>query len=74
MTRYTVIGAYEDSGQIYADFVDAETPYEAMRLVAMATEATDLMILGAIEGNHQMHAACKDSGCVAYAVDLRRND
>jgi hypothetical protein len=69
-----VIGAYEDSGQVYADFVDAETAFEAMILVSQATESIDLMIIGAIEGSHQMVAACEDSNSVAYATDLRNGE
>jgi len=72
MTKFTVIGLYDSSGQIFADYVDADDAHEAMRIVANnALTPGDLQILGAVQGGRHMYAACEDSGKAAYAVDLR---
>lgn len=71
---YTVIGLYGD-GQTYADHFQAADPHEAMRLAAVALSPDDdLDILGAIEGEHQLTAACEDSGHCADARDLLGED
>ena len=72
MTKFTVIGLYDSSGQVFADYVEAEDAYAAMRIVATnALTPGDLQILGAVQGGRQLYAACEDSGKAAFAVDLR---
>jgi hypothetical protein len=74
-SQYTVIGIYESTGQVFSDYVEASDAYEAMRLVAYATEVPeDLQILGAVQGGRLMHAACEDSGKAAFAIDLRETE
>jgi hypothetical protein len=72
MAKFTVIGLYEDSGQVFADYVKAENAYEAIRLVALKWEDApeDLQILGAIQGERHLYPACEDSGKAAFAIDL----
>lgn len=72
MRDFTVIGYYEGDGQVFADNVRAESAYDAMQISANSAREcnSDLFILGAVEGWHQLVAACEDSGCLAHAKDL----
>lgn len=71
MAKFTVIGMYDDTGQAFADSVEAADASEAMRLVAACSLApSDLCIIGAIEGEHTLAAPCEDSGKTAFAIDL----
>ena len=70
---YTVIGYYESDGQTFADHINAANTFDAISLVSASASrlATDLVIVGAIEGEHELVAACEDSGKIAFAIDLR---
>ena len=48
---YTVIGSYTD-GLKYLGHMDAETPQEALRKVAIVHEGESLAIAAVIEGHH----------------------
>ena len=70
---FTVVGVYDDTGQVFADHVIARDAHEAMRLTSQPVAAwpgTELQIIGAIEGHHTLTAPCEDSGKAAYASDL----
>ena len=71
---FTVVGVYDDTGQVFADHVIARDAHEAMRLASRpavaASAGTDLQIIGAIEGHHALTAPCEDAGKAAYASDL----
>ena len=75
---YTVFGVYESTGQTWAEHYAASDPYDAMRKAAVAAKtrfvAEDLLILGAVLGQHELTPACDDSGNAAYAVDLVPSD
>ena len=74
MPKYTVIGLYDSTGEVYCDHFEAESPGDAMRQAAKAAEIDaneyDLNILGAFEGTHVITCACEDSGYSAMACDL----
>jgi hypothetical protein len=73
MPEFTVIGLYDD-GEVFTDNVQAATAYDAMQNVASAlnrlNRTVDLQILGAVEGEVDLIAACQESGKAAYAQDL----
>ncbi len=69
MQKYTVIGLWDDTGVVYAENLIADGPHEAMRKVA-AGNYPPSQILGAIEGTHNLTAACEDSGKAAFVQDL----
>jgi hypothetical protein len=74
MNTYTVIGVYDDNGQVFTDHIMARDAHEAMRLASkpavVASAGTDLQIIGVIEGRHTLTAPCEDRGTTAYASDL----
>jgi hypothetical protein len=72
MKTYTVVGMYEEYGEIFAEQVIAEDAHSAIRLVAVAKNAAgaDAEILGAIESAEQFVVACEDSGHAAHVCDL----
>ncbi len=73
MITYTVIGHYETTGQAFAEHVTAPNPYEAMKIIANDTlnAPHDLLIVGVIEGAHQLTVACEQTGNAVFAIDLR---
>lgn len=71
MKRYTVIGLYEDTGQVFFGIVETNSPYMAMQAVANRPESQMLVILGAIAGEHNIVPACDESGNAAFASDMR---
>lgn len=72
MKIFTVIGVYDNDGQVFAATVTDEDAHAAMRQVAAEAGVadSDLQILGAIEGHHEIVPACEDSGKSAHASDL----
>lgn len=68
---WTVCGMYEDTAQVFTALVEAPTAAAAMAAAAaQAGEPAALVIVGAIEGEHDVAAPGDDSGTTAYAVDL----
>lgn len=49
MTEYTVVGYYEDNGQPFADFQEADSPEEAAAGSLDASEEGDLIVLCVFE-------------------------
>lgn len=75
MPSYTVIGVYDSDGKVFADQVEAEDAWAAMRVSAVASQgSSDLQILGAVEGHATLTPACDDSGKAAYACDLTEDE
>ena len=70
MTSYTVLGIFEDSGQVLCEHITASEPAEAIRKIATICPH-DVQFIGAIEGRHRIVTPCEDSGKTAYAADLR---
>ena len=76
MKKYTVIGLYEESGEVFADHVECyegESPARVVSLLRCGESDVDprmVAIVGVVEGHVQMLAPCEDSGCLAYACDL----
>ena len=74
---WTVIGMHEDSGATFTCVVPVATSaYNAIRRAVRAFDASklsDLVILGAVPGAHNLIAACEESGNAAAAVDLRED-
>ena len=72
--KYTVIGVYSETGQVYAEPVEASDPFAAMSIIANRMQEEDgdpnLEIVAAIKGNHYVHAPCEDSGKTAAACDM----
>lgn len=61
--KYTVIGMYEDNGQIWGTSVDAETPAQAARGAALEMlkineweedDLSNLLIIDVIKGDHKL--------------------
>lgn len=72
MANYTVIGVYDEDGQVYCGLVEnCSSALDAMIQVAESNVDDGLQILGAIEGNHQIVTPSDETGNSAYAVDLR---
>jgi hypothetical protein len=68
---YTVIGYYEDTGQVFTSTQRATNPFCAMRDAANEPESIETLVLvAAIEGEHDVFAPCEGSECVASAMDL----
>lgn len=73
MKTWTVVGVFEDNGTTYSNWYDADDEHAAM--AACAAECSgELLIIGAIEGRHDLMPPCEDSGKSAYAVDLQEDD
>ena len=69
MTVFTVIGLYDDTGQVFADSVRAADPHEAMAIVARRRN-DDAQIIAAVKGKHMVVPPCEDSGKSAWCCDL----
>jgi hypothetical protein len=55
---YTVIGFWMSSEEAYAEHIEAEGPRAAVLAVAKAQGfPSDLILLGAVEGEHAFHVA-----------------
>ncbi len=68
---FTVIGVWEETGEVLAEHVFAADPHEAMKLVSgCRDDPASLTILGAVDGKISLIAACEDSGKAACALDL----
>jgi hypothetical protein len=70
MAVYTVIGFYEEENQAFAEHVVASNEFRAMTTVGNNHAHTDLVIVGAIAGGHDLFVPDEDNGKIAYAVDL----
>jgi len=66
---YSVIGYYEDTGQVFLDYIVSDDPYHAMAAVSKGKPET-LCILGATRGSIEVITPGDDNGLAAYAVDL----
>ena len=66
---FTVIGMYEYDGHVFAQHIDATDPHQAMALASIERPA-DLIIIGAILGQHWLIPSAEDSGKAAWASDL----
>ncbi len=64
MKKYTVIGYYDETGQTYIDTVEAEEAFQAMRIIA-ERRLDDLILVGAIEGDHEMIDPAESGTCFA---------
>lgn len=71
-STWTVIGMYEDTGQVYSETVMAEDAYRAMAIVSTDIEEDrdTLCVLGAIQGDHYIVTPGEDNGSAAFAIDL----
>ena len=76
LSMYTVIGLIDSTGEVTADQLPALDAYAAMCEVAAKTgnDRSDLQIIGAIRGEHQITTPCEDSGKAAYACDIDQNE
>ena len=70
LRKYTVVGLWDDNGQVFSATADATGPHEAIKIVAQNDDSDNLQILGALEGELTMTCACEDTGKAAYTVDL----
>lgn len=68
MKPYTVIYMFDSNGQVGAEHFDAEDAMHAIAQLAQMSPAA--LIIGAIEGTHQLVAPCEESGVSAYAIDI----
>lgn len=68
--KYTVIALWEDSGEPYAQDVEAQDAFDAMHKIALQNPSSDFCIVGAIEGFHTLTAPCDESGKSAYGSDM----
>lgn len=69
--RFTVLGLYEDTGQIFSHAVAAADIFDAMRKAAAHPAYNDtLVILGALPGEHTLQGPGCDNDKTAYASDL----
>lgn len=75
-TPWTVVGVYEKCGStFYYNIPNAKDAHEAMRIAAGDTHYdSDLCIIGAIAGDHELIDACEDSKKSCYACDLEPED
>lgn len=76
MRKYTVVGYYEDTGEVWVEHVEAETPYDAFQVASRSimafhdlnTMALDnIAVVEAFLGHHKGQI---DGDNVAYACDL----
>lgn len=72
MDKWTVIGLYEDTGQVYTEVATASDAFQAMVNVAASIidGADSLVILGAVQGEHELVPPGIDSGTATYTADL----
>jgi len=72
---WTVIGVYDSTGQVFVEYVDAETPEAALEEIRELTGASDdLLIVGVMSGRVEVLTPGGDNGSAAYAVDLPVSD
>lgn len=73
MDHFIVVGVYTDNNNSFADRVTAETPEQAIALVAenmrMEPGAEQLLLIGAVPGQTYLAPASED-GLAAYVLDL----
>ena len=70
-TSWTVVGYYEDTWQAFCTHVEAVDAYAAMGLVGKQSEAADsLLLVGAIQGKHDLWTPGEDNGSVASASEM----
>jgi len=70
---WTVIGVYDDNGQVVSWRVMAEEAHEAMRLVAAKTPShlrDEFQIVCAVAAGRALVFTPSESGSAAYACDL----
>jgi len=73
--KFTVIGVYDSTGEVIADWQRAIDAHSAMRRTAEQRNTNgDLTIIGAIAGHKAITAPCEDSGKEAAALDLTQYD
>lgn len=75
LKKFTVIGFYEYTGQVFAYPVRAEDEHAAMALAVNGdyidmSDSSDVCVVGAVPGDHKLFAPCEDTGKIAYASDL----
>ena len=72
MAQYTVIGSYECDRTVFCHQVEATDAHSAILIAAgdVTGPGEDFFILGAIEGWHDFHPACEDSGAGDFAINL----
>lgn len=67
---FTVIGYYYDTEQVFADHVIAPDAKAAMDKTAAGDEVWSLVIVGAIEGDHQVTTYDDDAGLVSSTDEI----
>ena len=68
---YTVIGTYEETGQVFATCVGANTVTEAFGKAIQESDSPDtLQLISAIPGRHDVVTPCMDSGRACMACDF----
>ena len=70
MTMWTVIGFWDGEGQAFADHVEATDQFDAMAQIGKQYAYSDLVIVGAVAGAHDLHTPGDDNGKIAAAADL----
>lgn len=69
--EYTIIGVFDDTGEVVNYACVADDAYDAMRKLAELHEGNDnLQILGTIEGRHVITAPGSEGSRAAYANDV----
>jgi hypothetical protein len=68
--KFTVIGYYESNGEAFADHVEGDDAFAAMTNCANALTDSDLWIVGAIAGEHELVTPGDDNNKIACATDL----
>lgn len=71
MSKYTVIGVFDDTGEVVHTFNEARDATQAMVNVSKIFDLnTELQIIGAIEGEHCMTKPGDDNLRSSYASDM----
>ena len=71
---WTVIGYYDLEDQAFADYVMAPDQFQAMAKIGKKFAETDLIIVGAIKGSHDLYCMSEDNGMTVYANDAAAYD
>lgn len=70
MKTYSVIGFWDDTDQAFCDHVQASDQYEAMGKVGTREGVGTLVLIGAIEGEHDLLTAGDDNDSTCYASEM----
>jgi hypothetical protein len=70
MAMWTVIGFYDDNGQAFAEHVEATDQFAAMGRIGKRLADSELVIVGAVAGEHELHPPGDDNDKIATATDL----